>query len=69
MDDIEKMEMLTPMDPGIVEVDGKQVFTANWTLTQMQAHSCSIDRANTVSFVSIALSIMEAAAIVWLLIR
>lgn len=40
----------------IIEMDGQQVFTAEWTMSQMQAQSCRIDRSMNISGVALALA-------------
>ncbi|WP_283124145.1 hypothetical protein [Angelakisella massiliensis] len=41
----------------IINVEGKQVFTAQWVWEQMSAQNVRIDRANTIAAVSVCVSI------------
>ena len=41
----------------IIDVNGEQVFSAHWTMEQMQAQSRRIDRSNKLAFISIAVAI------------
>lgn len=43
----------------VVEIDGEQVYTANWVHAQMLAQSCRIDRANSVAVISSICSIIS----------
>lgn len=42
----------------IVEINGEQVFSADWTFEQMQAQSCRIDRSNRIALISIAVAVI-----------
>ena len=42
----------------IVEINGEQVFSADWTFEQMQAQSCRIDRSNKMALISIAVAVI-----------
>lgn len=46
-------------NPYFIEIDGVQVFTADFVHEQMTAQSRSISRANTTAFVSVVLAIMS----------
>lgn len=43
----------------IVEIDGEQVFTANWVHTQMMAKSCRIDSVKNIAVISIVCSVIS----------
>ncbi len=42
-----------------VEVNGTQVFTADWTFEQMMAQSCRIDKARRVALISVVISVLS----------
>lgn len=42
----------------IVEINGEQVFSADWTFEQLQAQSCRIDRSNRMALISIAVAVV-----------
>lgn len=54
--------------PYIIDVDGNQVWSADWVWEQMQAQSCRIDRARSLATgaVVVALVAMALAAVMFL---
>lgn len=67
MNDKERADAGLPIPYQFVEVDGVQVFSANYVFEQMMAQSCRIDKVSIKSSVAILIALASIALNIFLL--
>jgi hypothetical protein len=58
---------MNKMKRQVVEINGEQVFTSDFVFEQMQAQSCRIDKATTVSCIALIVAIIAVVACIYIL--